>query len=165
MKPSPIPEIARDLLEYDPETGRLWWKENRNRTDITGSEAGWVDNNRRRLEIGEKVYLAHRVAYFLHTGEQPPEFLDHKDGDSLNNRASNLRPATRRQNNRNKGIYANNSTGYRGVIYCRESGKYRARIGLGGKKKTIGRFPTAEEASQAYEAFARENYGEFYRPI
>ena len=44
-------------------------------------------------------------------------------------------------------------------------GKYRARIGLGGKKKTIGRFPTAEEASEAYEAFARESYGEFYRPI
>lgn len=163
--PLPIPASAFDLLDYDPLTGSLSWKECRNGNALAGAEAGWVEKGRRRVEIDGRAYLVHRVAYFLHTGEQPPRFLDHKDGDALNNRFPNLRPATRRQNNRNKGIYANNSTGYRGVVYCRESGKYRARIGLGGKKKTIGRFTTPEEASRAYETFARDNFGEFYRPI
>jgi hypothetical protein len=45
--------------------------------------------------------MVHRIAYFLHTGEQPEE-VDHEDGNRANNRASNLRPATSSGNNRNR---------------------------------------------------------------
>lgn len=165
MTPLLIPAVARDLLWYDPSSGVIRWREYRTGNAMQNDLAGWVENGRRRIEIGGKAYLAHRVAYFLHTGKQPPRFLDHRDGDALNNRFANLRPATRRQNNRNKGVYANNSTGYRGVTYCQDSGKYRARAGVNGKKKAIGRFETAEAASQAYEDFTRKAYGEFYRPV
>lgn len=165
MKPLMIPEIAVDLLYYDPRTGRLFWKEFRNGNALMGAEAGWHEKGRRRLEIDGKVYLAHRVAYFLHTGEQPPRFLDHRDGNALNNKFSNLRPATRRENNQNRKQHSNNSTGYRGVTLCRESGKFRARAGVGGKKKTLGRFDTPEAASKVYEAFTRQQYGEFYRQM
>ncbi|NVM41930.1 HNH endonuclease [Ochrobactrum intermedium] len=165
MKPSPIPEIARDLLEYDPKTGRLWWKEYRNGNCLAGTEAGWTEKGRRRVEIDHKIYLVHRVAYFLHTGEQPPHFLDHKDGDAMNNSFANLRVATRRQNNRNKGVYSNNTTGSKGVTYCAESGKYRARAGLNGRKVHLGRYDTIEEASKAYEEFTKRAYGDYFRPV
>lgn len=163
MKPSPIPEIARDLLEYDPETGRLWWKEYRNGNCLAGAEAGWTEKGRRRVEIDHKVYLVHRVAYFLHTGEQPPQFLDHRDGDAMNNRFANLRPATRRQNNRNKGKYANNTSGHKGVVYRPEQRKYCARIGYNGRKKHLGVFDTVDEAVAAYQSAAKALYGEFLR--
>lgn len=163
MKPSPIPAIVRDLLEYDPETGRMWWKEFRNGNCLAGAEAGWIEKGRRRIEIDHKIYLVHRVAYFLHTGEQPPQFLDHKDGDALNNRFSNLRPATRRENNRNKGVYANNTSGHKGVRYRAEMGKFVARIGHNGRKKHLGVFDTLDEAVAAYQSAAKSLYGDFLR--
>jgi len=158
-----IPQCARDLLEYDPLTGRLWWKEYRNGNCQAGAEAGWTEKGRRRVEVDGRVYLVHRVAYFLHTGQQPPQFLDHKDGDALNNSFANLRPATRRQNNRNKGPYANNTSGHKGVCYRPEQRKYTARIGLNGKKKHIGVFDTLEEAVSAYQSAAQRLYGDFLR--
>ena len=47
---------------------------------------------------------------------------------------------------------------------CRKSGKFRARIGIDGKKVCLGRFDTAQEAAMAYEAAAKRAYGEFFRP-
>lgn len=163
VAPTPIPRIARDVLSYDPETGDITWIDVKAHKLSNGDLAGWVENGRRRIEIEGRAYLAHRVAYFLHTGKQPPRFLDHKDGDPSNNRFDNLRPATRRDNNRNRRVHSNNSTGFRGVILCRESGKYRARAGLNGKKVSIGRYDTPEQASKAYEEFTKKHFGEFYR--
>lgn len=164
MNPLKIPEIARELLEYDPATGEIRWVEFRNGNALKGALAGGLDNGRIRIAFAGKHFLAHRVAYFLHTGEQPPRFLDHKDGDASNNRFSNLRPASRRQNNQNRKLHSNNSTGYRGVTLC-ERGKFRARVGVDGRKKTLGRFDTAEEASAVYEEYSRKHFGEFYRPL
>ena len=164
MKAARIPAIAASLLGYCPETGKLWWLESRNGYVPAGTEAGRIENGRRRIGLDGKSYLAHRVAYFLHTGRQPPPFLDHADGNPSNNRFKNLRPATRRQNNRNKGTYRNNTTGIKGVVVCRKSGKFRARIGIDGKKVCLGRFDTAQEAAMAYEAAAKRAYGEFFRP-
>ena len=163
MNPLKLPDVARELLEYDPATGEIRWIEFRNGNALQGALAGTVHNGRRRIEINHKAYLAHRLAYFLHTGEQPPRFLDHKDGDALNNRFSNLRPASRRQNNQNRKLHSNNSTGYRGVMA--RDGKFIARIGVDGVKKSLGRFDTAEAASAVYEECARKHFGEFYRQI
>jgi hypothetical protein len=101
----------------------------------------------------------------MHTGAQPPHFLDHEDGDATNNRFSNLRPATRQENNRNRKVHRNNSTGFRGVTLCKDTGKYRARAGIGGKKVMLGRFATPEDASRAYEEFTRKQFRDFYRGV
>jgi hypothetical protein len=88
-------------------------------------------------------------------------WVDHKDGNGLNNRRSNLRPCTPAQNQANRTIHSNNKSGFKGV-YSTTSGKFLAQCG-GKGPRTIGTFDTAKEAALAYNAVALERFGEFAR--
>ena len=96
----------------------------------------------------------------------PTEVTDHKHGNTLDNRRSELRVATRQQNAQNRGMPSNNKCGYKGVHFVVNSGKpgYQAQIGAGGRLHTIGYFDTPEEAARAYDREARKHFGEFARP-
>lgn len=96
------------------------------------------------------IYLVHRIIYFMHTGELP-ELLDHKDQDKLNNRIGNLREADKEINSWNRGLQANNASGYRGVSWNKNASKWHSYIKVKGKRIHIGLFESAEEASRAYE--------------
>lgn len=87
--------------------------------------------------------------------------VDHANGDGLDNRRSNLRSATPDQNRANKRIYGNNSSGYKGVIWHAPTRRWRARIGVAGKKISLGLHPTREAAARAYDTAAIEYFGEF----
>ena len=86
---------------------------------------------------------------------------DHIDGDGLNNRRSNLRVATRAQNNINRRIRSTNRSGIKGVSLDRRSGKWVAQIGLNGKNFRLGKFDTKEEAADAYAKASAEMHKEF----
>ncbi len=88
---------------------------------------------------------------------------DHIDGDGLNNTRSNLRLATSRQNSCNRGANKNSASGFKGVTWYKPRRKWRARIGLDGRKLHLGLFTNAEDAAMAYDAAARELHGEFAR--
>lgn len=92
-----------------------------------------------------------------------PEKLhcDHIDHDTLNNQKYNLRNCEFKDNMKNKRLYKNSTTLYKGVIFDKESQKYRSRIGLNGKKIHIGRFDSIIDAAMAYDKKAIEIYGEF----
>lgn len=88
--------------------------------------------------------------------------IDHINGDSLDNRRSNLREATHRQNGWNTKLCCISTTMAKGVL-LRPSGRWRARITYFGKRLNLGHFSTKEEASTAYWNKAQELFGEFAR--
>lgn len=91
--------------------------------------------------------------------------VDHKDSDGLNCQKENLRLATPSQNQQNMKVIRSGAVPFKGVTYCPRPNRrrrFRARLyGAGGA--SLGFFLTAEEAARAYDAKARELFGEFAR--
>ena len=152
------------LLDYDPLTGVFTWlAPPGTRHDLIGSQAGNSrDNNGIVIKIDGVSYRAHRLAWFYMTGVWPQSLVDHRDGDPLNNRWSNLREASHQLNNQNQRASTSRNiwTHFLGVSMHRASGKYEANIGISvnGKKrkKYLGLFDTDAEAHAAYVAAKRE---------
>jgi len=91
----------------------------------------------------------------------PTILVDHRDGDGLNCKRSNLRETNHAGNSQNASRRADNTSGYRGVTFNKLSGKWQASIQREKVKKHLGLFPTAELAHEAYATAARELHGEF----
>lgn len=87
------------------------------------------------------------------------EFVDHINGDKLDNRRENLRICTQQQNLCNRKKRADSKQKYKGI---RQVGKkFQALINIDGKKKIIGFYTNEEEAARAYNEKALKLYGNF----
>lgn len=91
------------------------------------------------------------------------QVVDHIDGNTLNNQKSNLRLATKTQNQQNRRGRRDSKSGYKGVSYESRKGYWRARIKVNGKLLSLGSFATPEEAHEAYKTAALKYFGEFSR--
>lgn len=93
----------------------------------------------------------------------PDSFIDHANGNPLDNRRSNIRLATRSENSINREF--KNKTGMRGVTHTNKAfpKPYQARITVNGKRLSLGYYHTPEEAAEAYKRAASEHHGEFKR--
>jgi HNH endonuclease/AP2 domain len=152
-------------LHYDRKTGEFRWRKCFHNKIRAGDLAGTIQaQGHRFICIDRRCYREHRLAWFYMTGRWGPPNIDHLDGDPSNNRWSNLRRATRSQNNANRRRPRNNTSGFKGVHLCQSSGKWRALIGKNGHIIHLGRFPTPQAAHEAYVAAARKLFGEFARP-
>lgn len=171
----PTPEQLRELLRYEPETGKLYWKprpaelfkDKRSHgawnARYAGKEAFTAISNQgyRCGRVFDRKHQAHRVSWAVHYGEWPRAEIDHVDNDRRNNRIGNLREATRSENMRNRGIENKNKSGYKGVSWCKQNRKWVARIGVDGKSIWLGRFSDIQDAANAYKTAAKEAFGEF----
>lgn len=176
----PSPELLRQLLRYEPETGRLFWKPRTSDQFASGKHpaahtcAKWnsrhagkaaftADNGKGYLvgNVGGRSMLAHRVAFTIHTGSWPEHEVDHINGVRSDNRFSNLRGATSSENKMNRPVNATSSTGYKGVGFDKRSGTFTATIKRNGKKRHLGTFPTAEMARDCYLRAAATEFGSF----
>jgi hypothetical protein len=127
-----------------------WYRERHSKTFYAMTNAGHGRKDRRTIRM-------HRLIR--------PDIprIDHRNGNGLDNQRGNLRPCSSAQNHQNiRDLYANNKSGFKGVRFDR--GKWIASIVVDGKKKFLGNFASAEQASAAYDLAAKEFFGEFAAP-
>ena len=94
--------------------------------------------------------------------DAPPECsIDHANHVKLDNRKSNLRVCSQADNSRNTVLAKNNTSGVKGVSFCRRTKRWMAAITVDYKSVFLGRFPTKEAAAQAYDRAATELHGQF----
>lgn len=163
-------ETVRAMLNYDPATGVFTWRVRPSFNVEAGSIAGSIkpekDGRRyRQIRILNRIYLAHRLAWFYVHSEWPTDVIDHINSDGLDNRMSNLRSASLTQNHANKRQQSNNTSGVKGVSWNKAAGKWRAHIQLQGTQLYLGSFADKADAAEAYRRAAIEAFGEFANPV
>jgi hypothetical protein len=152
-------ERVRELFDY--RDGNLFWKIRSARCIKIGDMAGWENGNAyKKVRVDGKIEYVHRVVFLYHHGHLPT-YVDHKDLNPANNRIENLREATRNDNARNKSKQKNNTTGYIGVSFRKDSNKFRAMIAVNSKSIRLGSYLTAYEAALAYNEAAKRFHGKF----
>lgn len=145
-------ERLKELLSYDPDTGVFT-----NRVQRTGPGKKWsVAGSKTKegyisIQIDGKKYQAHRLAWIYVYGNITEKSIDHANETKEDNRIVNLRMATRQENGQNiSSRQINNTSGFRGVSWNKSSKKWVSQIVIKRKKKHLGYFNTAEEASEVY---------------
>jgi len=169
---------ARLLLDYDPETGTLWWRQrdvslfsgNPREADIAARKWNSRHAGRPALNSPSNGYLtghinyiqvyAHKIAWLHYYGSPVPNgmYIDHVNGDRTDNRISNLRIVTPRQSTFNMPPRGRISA-HKGVKYDKRRGHWLARIRIDGKDVSLGRFPDEAAAAEAYRKAAEAHQG------
>ena len=158
-------EILNWLFRYDSESGKLFrirsssGKPCEPEREITAVDGGGY------LHVGitdsnglQKLFKVHQIIYYMASGIEPLQIVDHRDGDKLNNLFDNLRLTTEVGNNRNHKMQRNNTSGFVGVTWYKRNSKWAAYIIIDGKHKHLGLYDSPEEAYQArMEAIGKFN--------
>lgn len=151
------------VLRYDPETGKFFWKIRAARRIHVGDEAGADHEGYVVISLDGTEYRAHRLAWFYTTRRWPRRDVDHRNLIRNDNRWDNLRNASRRQNCQNRPLAKRNKVGIKGVVYRKDAKKFRAVIKVNGKYTHLGYFTEAKAAGEAYKRAAAKHFGEFAR--
>lgn len=172
----PTPEQLRELLRYEPDTGKLFWlrrdesffKEKRHcsiwNAKYADMEAFTAESAGYKIgRIFDKMHSAHRVIWAIHSGCWPVHCIDHVNGNRRDNRISNLRPATKAQNSMNQPGKPGAKSKLKGVSWFAARRKWKAEIRSNGKKFFLGHFDTEEDAHESYCKAAKEMHGVFAR--
>ncbi len=111
---------------------------------------GYVGRDGKREGVNGYIYL-HREVQKVSTGL----YVDHINGNRLDNRSCNLRPVTSQQSAWNRGTKKGQKTGYKGVAKNTRGGRFVASI----QGTYIGTYSTAIEAAKAYDLKSKKIYG------
>lgn len=163
---SSLRDNLSSLIQYEPETGLFRWLVARNGYGggvRPGDIAGTPRDGYVQINICQRVYRAHRLAWLFMTGDFPPKGheIDHANRDRSDNRWANLRLATRSQNNMNAGLRTDNQSGCRGVSFVARTGKWHARIVVEGKVILLGDFAEKSTAIAARRRAEQSHFGAF----
>lgn len=154
----PSKEELETLFYLENSTGRLFRKQKSGKLkEVTGKA-----NNYYQVCINYQRYQVHNIIYIMYYGKLPESGeIDHKDRNTLNNKPSNLRPASYSQNRANKSAYSNNTSGYKGV--SKHGNKWRVQVYLNNERFDKSGFDTPEEANEYAIALRKSIHGEFAR--
>lgn len=155
-----------ELVEPNFETGELFWKprgpkwfeyctrggeweSNRWNSRYARQKAGTKKKNGySQIAIFGRVYLTHRIIWLLANGEWPDQ-VDHINGNTSDDRLSNLRNVSNWENRKNMKRHKCNTSGFTGVTFSKQRNKWRARIQIDGKEHLIGFYSDIQEAAHA----------------
>jgi hypothetical protein len=158
-KSLPLPDF--DLLHslFEVKDGILYNKVQR-KMQPAGIEAGCQRGRYKWVKINSQRYSAHRVIFYMTHG-YCSEYIDHIDGNGLNNKPENLRPATLSENKCNQKIYKSNTSGVKGVYWCKPKNTWVAQIAFNNRRRTLGRFKTKELAEEFIDLAREMLHGNF----
>lgn len=123
----------------------------------TGRVFRWRSKKRDNPALPMCIFL-HRQIMGL-----PPHHVDHINGDVLDNRKSNLRICSNKENSRNTAQHKDNMSGYKGVSWDKVRQKWIAQIGVDYKSYNLGGYEHIKDAAHAYNAAAVKYFGDFAR--
>jgi hypothetical protein len=157
----------KEYLSYNPLTGEFTWiKRLKTSHVIVGGVAGTINSfGYIHIQYNNKKYLAHRLAWYFIYGEMPDCDIDHANEIKTDNRLTNLRLDTERENQQNiSKPNKRNTSGFTGVSWHKNDKLWRAQIRVSGKYIYLGEHPSLELAHEAYLAAKREHHT-FWREI
>lgn len=146
------PELVRELLDYDPQTGEMHWKVATSGRRKVGQSAGYKEKNGYvRIDILGVRIRRHQAAWIHFHGKLPEHEIDHINGVYGDDRIENLRDVPHHVNVGNRTApQKNNQTGFLGVMKIQGGKYFQASIKRNGQTQYLGNFKTPEEAHKAY---------------
>ena len=148
----------KEHLSYNPDSGTFIWLKSSSDKIKKGQIAGWNRTRYRVICIKKKFFMAHRVAWLYMVGSWPALEIDHINGNTLDNRWSNLREVTISEQNRNLGLKKTNTSGICGVYWFKSTKSWRAKIDFDKKQIHLGFYKNFFEACCARKS-AERKYG------
>lgn len=152
------------LKIFDYVDGELHWKITKSNRAIKGKKINSLNKKYKTVFLDGKRYLVHRIIFLMHYGYLP-KYLDHIDGNPLNNKIENLREADINQNGYNSKIQKNNKSGVKGVYFNKLSKKWMVRLNVDGVTKYFGTYNDIDYAKFVSEAMRYKYHKEFARNV
>jgi len=135
-----------------------------NKSRLIGTQAGCITKaGYRVISIGGVVYRSGRLAWFYIREEWPKAEIDHRDTNRANDVWTNLREATRSQNEQNTKKRSIGRSGLKGAIWSQRHLAWISRVTVNGKRVILGTFSCPAASHFAYLIAADKHYGEFAR--
>lgn len=154
-------EGLKEILRYDPDTGAFicindyyTWK--------VGHSVGTPVDGYVYIGYGGRLHPAHRLAVWFMTGEYYTGDIDHINMERSDNRWCNIRKCSRSDNMKNTKAHKDSITGFKGVSFRPDTGKYTVRVTVDGKYKSFGCYETLDEAVAVANEARKKHHGEFY---
>lgn len=128
----------------------------------------WFANRKGKLwYVGRWVTIeGKKYQVYMHrfiTNAPKGKVVDHINGNGLDNRRSNLRICTHRENLRNRGATSKNEYGNKCIYWDKSRNQWSVRVNVGGKLAYLGRFKDLAKAILVRDNFLKEFHGEFFR--
>lgn len=139
-------EQLLDVLHCDPVEGKFYWKIPARRRKVGEVAGAMRPDGYVQIQINYELHLVHRLMFLATTGVYPMFEVDHVNRLRSDNRISNLRITTRKENGENLSISKNNTSGYRGVGWDSSRSKWRVQVKHNQKNIFIGRYDNIEDA-------------------
>jgi hypothetical protein len=147
-----------ELFDYDKSTG-LFTRKVSVRKDRIGTIAGAANGfGHIQIRVDGTLFMAHRLAWMWMYGEWPSTNIDHVNGIPNDNRISNLRLATPKENQENVKLRIDSSTGCRGVNWNKAERKWVSRVQHYKERIVVGKFDSLFEAVCAVKSARNSLY-------